>query len=84
MSDDFREPDGSGGGLTSALPRWAWAAILGLFALAGGSLLVPDTLVTSRGIPFETFFWVVVAIQGVAAFGIIGVLLYARPTRRRE
>lgn len=83
MSDDFSDPHKNGGGLSSALPRWAWAAILGLFALAGGSLMVPDTVATDLGVAFETFFWVVVAIQGIAAFGIIAVLLYARPTENR-
>lgn len=79
MADEF--PDPNSGGLASALPRWAWTAIIGLSVLASVSLLIPETVATSRGVPFEVFFWTVVAIQGVAALGIIAVFLYARPTR---
>lgn len=84
MSDDFPDPHKSGGGLTSALPRWAWASIIGLFALAGASLLVPDSAATELGLSFETFFWIIVAIQGLTALGITVVMLYARPTRRQD
>ncbi|MFB6083066.1 MAG: hypothetical protein ABEJ94_02345 [Halorientalis sp.] len=64
-------------GLRTALPRWGWTVVVGLAGAAALSLLIPDELATNNGIPFPVFFWSVVAVQGIAAFGIISVVLYA-------
>lgn len=74
MTGDDAGADGPESG--SVLPRWGWVTIVGLFALAALTLLIPEEVATSRGIPFRVFFWVVLAVQGIAAFGIIGVFVY--------
>lgn len=65
-------------GLVDALPRRGWVAILGCVAVATGSLLLPPSLVTDRGLPFAAFFFGVTALQGAAALGIVAVLWHYR------
>jgi hypothetical protein len=74
MVEDTHQSDAAG--LRTVLPRWGWAIVIGLASLAALSLMIPDELATNNGIPFRVFFWSVVAVQGIAAFGIIGVFLY--------
>jgi len=65
-------------GLADALPRRGWAAILVCVAVAAGSLLIPPSLVTDRGVPFAAFFFGVTALQGAAALCIVAVLWHYR------
>jgi hypothetical protein len=74
MVEERYDPDG--GGLRDFLPRWGWAVVIVLFSCAAIALLIPDELVTNAGISFGAFFWGVVAVQGIAVFGIIAVILY--------
>ncbi|SDG06944.1 hypothetical protein [Halorientalis regularis] len=74
MVEDPQQTEATG--LRTALPQWGWAVVIGLASMAALSLLIPDELATNNGIPFPVFFWSVVAVQGIAAFGIIGVVLY--------
>ena len=65
-------------GLLDALPRRGWAAILACVVVAAGSLLIPPSLATDRGVPFVAFFAAVTLLQGAAALGIVGVLWHYR------
>lgn len=73
-------------GLSSYLPRRAWAAVLVLAAVAMGSLLVPPSVGESVGLPFRPFFWIVAGLQLGCAVGIGAVVLYYRrpPEERSE
>jgi hypothetical protein len=65
-------------GLVDALPRRGWFAILACVAVAAGSLLIPPSVATDRGVSFAAFFFGVTALQGAAALGIVAVLWHYR------
>jgi len=64
--------------LLDALPRRGWAVILACAVVAAGSLLIPPSLVTDRGVSFAAFFAAVTLLQGAAALCIVGVLWHYR------
>jgi hypothetical protein len=71
-------------GLSSYLPRRAWAAVLVLALVAMGSLLVPPSVGASVGLPFRPFFWIVAGVQFGCALGIGAIVVhYRRPPEER-
>jgi hypothetical protein len=71
-------------GLSSYLPRRAWAAVVALALLAMGSLLVPPAVGAALGLSFRPFFWVVAGVQLGCALGIGGIVVhYRRPPGER-
>ena len=71
-------------GLSSYLPRLAWAAVIALALLAMGSLLLPPSVGASVGLSFRPFFWVVAGVQLGCALGIGAIVVrYRRPPEER-
>jgi hypothetical protein len=71
-------------GLSSYLPRRAWAAVVALALLAMASLLVPPSVGASLGLSFRPFFWIVAGVQFGCAVGIGAVVVhYRRPPEER-
>jgi len=72
-------------GLSSYLPRGAWAAVVALAAIAMGSLLVPPSVGASVGLSFRPFFWIVAGVQLGCAVGIGAIVVYyRRPPEERS